>query len=382
MINVTQPSVGAEELAAIGAVFDSKWLGSGPRTEEFEAQFAEHLGVSSDNVLFLNSATSGLFLTMELVGVGPGDEVVLPSNGFIANANCVVDAGARPVFCDIDDETLNPRVEDILAVLTPRTRAVIVLHYGGYPGEVEKIAALCAERGIALIEDAAVSVASSAHGRRCGTFGDYGIWSFDARKVITTGDGGMLYVRDPEGARRARRLAYHGLEDRSSFTTAAKSQHRHLWWSFEVEDIGRRLVGNDMTAAMGMVQLRRLGGFVDRRRAIGRRYDRALAGVPGIRTPCALPEGHESTHYFYWLRFDSQEIRDGVSEDLLAQGIYTSWRYYPLHRVQRYEATQSVLPVTDAVSDTALLLPAHQDLLDDEVDQVAREVVKSVEARR
>ncbi|MFD5463179.1 DegT/DnrJ/EryC1/StrS family aminotransferase [Kitasatospora sp. NPDC127059] len=380
MINVTQPSIGAEELAAVSAVFDSKWLGYGPRTEEFEELFAQHLGVSADNVLFLNSATSGLFLTMDLIGVGPGDEVVLPSNGFIANANCVVDAGARPVFCDIDEETLNPRVEDVLAVLTPRTKAVIVLHYGGYPGEVEKIAALCAERGVALIEDAAVSVASSAHGRRCGTFGDYGIWSFDARKVITTGDGGMLYVRDPEGARRARRLAYHGLEDRSSFTTATKS--KHLWWSFEVEDIGRRLVGNDMTAAIGMVQLRRLGGFVERRRAIAQRYDRALAGVPGVRTPCAVPEGHESTHYFYWLRFDSQEIRDGVSEDLLAHDIYTSWRYYPLHRVQRYGATQTVLPVTDTVSDTALLLPAHQDLLDEEVDLVAREVIKSVEARR
>lgn len=379
MINVTQPSIGAEELAAISAVFDTKWLGSGPRVEEFEQIFAAHLGVPAENVLFLNSATSGLFLTMELVGVGPGDEVVLPSNGFIANANCVVDAGARPVFCDIGDDVPNARVEDILAVLTPRTKAVMVLHYGGYPGEVEKIAALCAERGIALIEDAAVSVASSAHGRMCGTFGDFGVWSFDSRKVITTGDGGMVYVRDPEVARRARRLAYHGLEDRSSFTTAAKSPH--LWWSFDIEDIGRRLVGNDMTAAMGKVQLGRLGEFVDRRRAIAQRYDRALAGVPGIRIPPPLPEGHLSTHYFYWVRFDSTAIRDAVSEDLLAQGIYTSWRYYPLHRIKRYGSADADLPVTELVSDTALLLPAHQDLRDEEVDLVAREVIKAVEAR-
>ncbi|MBZ6232735.1 DegT/DnrJ/EryC1/StrS family aminotransferase [Streptomyces olivaceus] len=379
MINVTQPSVGAEELAAISAVFDSKWLGSGRRTEEFEEQFAQHLGVSAESLLFLNSATSGLFLAAELLGIGPGDEVVLPSNGFIANANCVIDAGARPVFCDIDDGVLNPRAEDVVKVLTPRTKAVMVLHYGGYPGEVEKIAALCAERGVALIEDAAVSVASSAGGRMCGTFGDFGIWSFDARKVITTGDGGMLYVRDPEVARRARRLAYHGLEDRSSFTTAAKSPH--LWWSFDIEDIGRRLVGNDMTAAMGKVQLRRLPEFVGRRRAIAERYTRALSGVPGVRVPPPLPEGHLSTHYFYWVRFDTQAVRDGVSEDLLAKDIYTSWRYYPLHRVPRYGATDAVLPVTDRVSDTALLLPAHQDLLDEEVDLVAREVVEAVQAR-
>ncbi len=380
MINVTQPSIGREELAAVGAVFDSKWLGYGPRTQEFERLFAGHLGVSPDHLLFLNSATSALFLAVELLGIGPGDEVVLPSNGFIANANCVVEAGARPVFCDIDDGHLNPTAEDVAAVLTPRTKAVMILHYGGYPGDIERVAALCAARGIALIEDAAVSVASSVDGRMCGTLGDLGVWSFDSRKVITTGDGGMLYARDPAMARRARRLAYHGLEDRSSFTTAAKSPH--LWWSFDIEDVGRRLIGNDMTAAIGTVQLGKLAQFVDRRRAIGRRYDKALSGVEGIRIPPPLPVGHLSTHYFYWLRFDSTAIRDGVSEDLLDAGIYTSWRYYPLHRVRRYGATDAVLPKTDAVSDTALLLPAHQSLLDDEVDTVAEAVIKAVGARR
>ncbi|MEV5823581.1 DegT/DnrJ/EryC1/StrS family aminotransferase [Micromonospora harpali] len=379
MINVTQPSIGAEELAAITAVFDSKWLGSGPRTEEFEGLFARHLGVPAENVLFLNSATSALFLAVELLGIGPGDDVVMPSNGFVANASAVVAAGGRPVFCDIDEHHLNPSVEDVLAALTPHTRAVMVLHYGGYPGDVDKIAALCAERGIALIEDAAVSIASSVRGQMCGTFGDLGIWSLDSRKVITTGDGGVLYARDPAVAQRARRLSYHGLDDRSSFTTATKSQH--VWWSFQIEDIGRRLVGNDITAAIGTVQLGKLAGFVERRRAIGQRYDKALGGFSGIRLPPPLPEGHRSTHYFYCVRFDSQAIRDGVSEDLLANGIYTSYRYYPLHRVRRYGATDTVLPVTDAVSDTSLLLPAHQSLLDDEVDLIAQQVLAAVEAR-
>ncbi|MGP4029191.1 DegT/DnrJ/EryC1/StrS family aminotransferase [Actinomadura sp. 3N407] len=379
MINVTQPSVGAEELAAIGEVFDSKWLGYGPRTQKFEEQFARHLGVPAEHVLFLNSATSGLFLAVELLGIGPGDEVVLPSNGFVANANSVVDAGARPVFCDIDEFGLNPRLEDVAAAITPRTKAVMILHYGGYPGEVEKIAALCAERGIALIEDAAVSVASTVHDRACGTLGDFGVWSFDARKVITTGDGGMLYTRDPEVARRARRLAYHGLEDRSSFTTAAKSPH--LWWSFQIEDVGRRLIGNDMTAAMGLVQLGRLVEFVDRRRAIAARYDRAFADTPDVRVPPPLPQGHVSTHYFYWVQFDGTDTRNEVSESLLDKGIYTSYRYYPLHRVRRYGATDALLPKTDAVSDRSLLLPAHQALLDEEVDMVAQEVIKVVESR-
>lgn len=147
MINVFQPSLGEAELLALSEVFASNWLGHGPRTDEFEARFADHIGVEPDRMVFLNSGTAGLFLATELLDLGPGDEVVLPSVSFVAAANAIAATGARPVFCDVDPHGLHPTVEHVERAMTPRTRAVIVLHYGGYPGEVTGIAALCRQRG-------------------------------------------------------------------------------------------------------------------------------------------------------------------------------------------------------------------------------------------
>ncbi|GAA2617334.1 DegT/DnrJ/EryC1/StrS family aminotransferase [Actinomadura fulvescens] len=374
MINVFQPSLGEEELEAVREVFARNWLGYGPRTQTFEAEFAAHLKVERDGVLFINSCTSGLFMAMELLGLGPGDDVVLPSVNFIANANAVAVTGARPVFCDVDSRTLNPTVADIDQALTPRTKAVIVLHYGGHPGEIEGIAALCRERGVALVEDAACSIASSVSGTMCGTFGDIGVWSLDARKIITTGDGGVLWVRDPELARRAHRLAYHGMVDRSSFTAMADMRRR--WWELAIEEIGRRGIGNDVTAAIGSVQLRRLPGFVARRRAIAETYDHLLAGVEGVRTPPPLPAGHVGSYYFYWIQLDAA-IRDQVAEDLLDADIYTTFRYPPLHHTSLHHSDVD-LPRTDEAAETTLLLPIHQSLTDQDVETVVDQLAKAV----
>ncbi|MDT0453974.1 DegT/DnrJ/EryC1/StrS family aminotransferase [Streptomyces hesseae] len=378
MINVFQPSLGDEELAAVSEVFASNWLGHGPRTKAFEAEFADHLGVPPEHVLFINSATAGLFLATELLGLGPGDDVVLPSMSFVAAGNAIGATGARPVFCDVDPRTLNPTAADVERALTPATKAVLLLHYGGYPGDVAAVARLCEARGIRLIEDAACAVASAVDGRRCGTFGDLAMWSFDSMKVLVTGDGGMLYAKDADVARRARRLAYHGLEQASGFA-AAKVSHR--WWELDVKEFGRRVIGNDVTAAIGSVQLRRLPGFVERRREIAAAYDRLLAGAEGIVTPPPLPPGHSGSYYFYWVRLDAA-IRDQVAADLLERGVYTTLRYPPLHKVPAYGgATGGALPGTDEASDTTLLLPLHQGLDEADVRTVADELRRAV-ARR
>lgn len=377
MINMFQPQVGAEELEAVKAVFDSNWLGYGPRTKEFEKDFADHLGVASETMLFINSATSGLHLAMELLDIGPGDDVVFPSASFPANAHCVAGSGARPVFCDVRPHTLNPTVEDVANALTPRTKAVMVLHYGGHPGDIVAIAALCEERGIPLIEDAACAIGSSVDGTACGVRGDIGIWSFDSRKIITTGDGGMFYVRDPEMARRAHRLAYHGLDDRGAFAAMANEPRR--WWDQAIHEVGRRLIGNDLTAAIGQVQLRKLAGFIERRGEIMAEYDRLLAGTEGIVLPPQPPAGHVSTNYFYWVQLDADH-RDGVAEDLLRDGVYTTYRYPPLHKVPLFGADVE-LPGTDEAEATTLLLPLHQSLTDAEVRRVARSLITAVERR-
>lgn len=376
MINIFQPSLGADELAAVGAVFDSNWLGHGPRTAAFEKEFAAHVGVEPEHVVFINSATAGLFLVTELLGLDHGDDVVLPSISFVSAANAIASTGARTVFCDVDQHTLNPSVADVERALTPRTRAVLLLHYGGHPGEIVAIAELLRRRGVTLIEDAACAVASTADGRACGTFGDLAMWSFDAMKILVTGDGGMLYVRDAATAHRARRLAYHGLAQDSGMTSARVS---HRWWELDVQDFGRRVIGNDLTAAIGSVQLRRLPEFVARRRAVGESYDRLLSDLAGVRLPPALPAGHLSSHYFYWVQLDPA-IRDVVAADLLENDIYTTFRYPPLHKVPAYGSNVE-LPATEAAAECTLLLPLHQAIDDGDIARVTGQLRAAVERR-
>lgn len=378
MIQVFQPRLGEEELSAVAEVFASNWIGHGPRTKAFEASFAAHLGVEPDRLVFINCATAGLFLGTELLGLGEGDEVVLPSVSFVAAANAAADRGARPVFCDVDPRTLNPTAADVARVLTPRTKAVMLLHYGGRPGDVAAVADLCRERGVALIEDAACAVSSHVDGRAAGTFGDLAVWSFDAMKMLVCGDGGMLYVRDPDRAARARRLAYHGLARPSGFGQAGAASSR--WWDLDVPEVGRRIVGNDLTAAIGTVQLRRLPGFVARRKQIVELYDRELADVPGLTLPPPLPEGHHSSYYFYWVQMDPG-VRDDVARDLYAAGAYTTFRYPLLHRVPLYGATDQLLPHADEAAERTLCLPLHNQLDDSDVRTVATALRKAMEAR-
>lgn len=377
LINVFQPSLGEPELAAVREVFESNWIGRGARTERFEAEFAGHLGVGRQHLTSTNSCTEATFLAVELAGIGPGDEVVLPTVSFVGAGNAVAASGARPVFCDVDPRTLNPTVADVAAALTPRTRAVLILHYGGFPGEVAGIAALCRDRGLLLIEDAAVAVASRVDGRACGTFGDLGVWSFDHGKILVTVDGGMLYARDPGLAAQAPARAFLGLAQRSGYDQARRAGDR--WWEFEVTSFSRRSVTNDVLAAVGSVQLARLPGFVARRRQIAQRYDRGLAGLPGLRCPPPLPAGHESSYYLYWVQFDGG-IRDAVARDLYANGIYTTFRYPPLHRVAAYRSSAR-LPGAEAAAERTLLLPIHQALTDAEVDRVVGAVRDSLRAR-
>ncbi|MDY7086196.1 MAG: DegT/DnrJ/EryC1/StrS family aminotransferase [Actinomycetota bacterium] len=370
-IDVFRPSLGEQELAAVGEVFASNWLGYGPRSAAFENAFAAHLGVPAGHSLFINAATSGLFLAMELLGLKRADEVVLPSVSFVAAGNAVA-TFATPVFCDVDARTLNPTAADVERALTPRTRAVLVLHFGGRPGDIAAIAELCRARGVTLIEDAACAVASRAAGRACGTFGDLGIWSFDAMKILVTGDGGMLWARDEELAERARRLAYYGTVNASGLSQAGS---RRRWWDLDVAELGRRLIGNDITAAIGSVQLTRLAGFVERRGEVARRYDEALGGL--VETPPPLPEGHRDSNYFYWIQLAADQ-RDKLAADLLQAGIYTTFRYPALHRVPIYGATHQELPGTDRAADRTLLLPLHQAITDDDVDRIVAVVRRSL----
>ncbi len=383
LINLVQPTLGEAELAAVREVFASNWVGRGPRTSAFEGAFAQHLGVDPGQVTAMSSCTSATFVAVDLLGVGPGDEVVLPTVSFVGVGNAIRARGATPVFCDVDPRTLNPRAEHIEAVLNPRTAAVVILHYGGAPGEVVEIARLCAQRGVPLLEDAALAVASSVDGQACGTFGDLAVWSFDHAKVMVTVDGGMLWARDPALAECAEQLAYLGLTQPGAGMSGSSSFHSGFvhagdggsrWWDYDVVAYTTRSTTNDVLSAIGLVQLERLGGSVSRRAEVAHAYDALLQGVPGVVTPPALPAGHVTSHFAYWVQFDDG-IRNAVARALLDRGIYTTFRYPLMHRIPAY-GSQARLGAAEHAAEHTLLMPIHQSLSDADVDRVVAELVE------
>jgi aminotransferase len=363
-INVFQPSLQQEEAEAVARVFASNWLGRGAVTAEFERRFAEHLNVDNALVRSISCCTEGLFQSIALIGAEPGDEVILPSISYVGAANAIAAAGARPIFCDVDPRTLNATAEGIAAGVTSRTRAVLILHYGGLPCEMDAICSLVEDRRLALIEDSACSVASTYRGRACGTFGDIGLWSFDSVKILSTGDGGMIYCRDPRMAEQAERQLYLGLTTASGFANTAPRR----WWEFDVTYPGRRALMNDITSAIGLAQLTKLPGFIDRRRQIHAFYDDALGGLGWLRTPPPPPEHADSSYYMYWVQ-TPPDIRDRLAMHLRTQGIYSTFRYLPLHRL-RFYGTPDALPCAETAADTTLCIPIHQAMSDDDTHRV------------
>lgn len=370
MINVFQPALQSEELAAVQRVFASNWIGKGRETARFEQAFAQHLATDPALVRSVNSCTEGLFQAMSLLEIGAGDEVILPTISFVGAGNAVVASGATPVFCDVDCRTLNPTAEMIEAHITPRTRAVMVLHYGGVPCDVDALCRLTEEHGIALIEDCACSVASRWRGRACGTFGHVAVWSFDAMKILVTGDGGMIHCRTPELAERAERLLYLGLQTKSGLSSGADSR----WWEFDIDSPSRRSITNDIASAIGIEQLQKIPGFIQRRREIYNAYHAALANEGWLQGPPPLPAAVDSSYYFYWIQTEPA-LRDQLAQYLREHDIYTTFRYYPLHWVEFYNS-QGAFPGAERAANGTLCLPLHQSLSDADVDQVVDSVVR------
>ena len=364
MINVFEPALRAEELEAVKKVFESNWVGKGRVTDQFESQFAGFLGVERNLIRSVSCCTEGLFQAMAMIGAAPGDEVILPTISFVGAANAVAAYGARPVFCDVDPRTLNPTAELIERKITSKTKAVIILHYGGVPCDMDEICDLVRDRGLCLVEDNACSVASRYRGQACGTFGDFGSWSFDAMKILVAGDGGMMYCKSPERAQQAEELVYLGLLTKSGFSTANEGR----WWEFEIGGFGRRAIMNDISSAIGLEQLKKLSGFIARRKQIHESYDRLLSDLTWLQVPPEIPEYVESSYYFYWLQIPSG-VRDRLAKYLRENDIYTTFRYYPLHWVKLYDSA-GALPNAETSAQETLCIPIHQSLTDSQLEKI------------
>ena len=366
MINIYQPSLGQEELDAIERVFKSNWLGKGKLTEKFVETFSLKLKSHPNNFKTICSCTEGLFQSMNILEIEEGDEVILPSISFIGAANAIVSRGAKPIFCDVDSRTLNVSADDIEKNITKKTKAVIILHYAGVPCDMDEIVDLCDKHNIKLIEDNANSPISKYNNQFTGTIGDIGLWSFDAMKILVMGDGGLVYCKDLELAKRLDYEAYLGLKSASGFSNSIDTK----WWEFDIELPGRRVIINDVTAAIGLEQLKKLDAFISRRKEIHTMYNNALKHMDWIDVPQEIPANKESSYYMYHIQTDK---RDDLARHLKDNGVYTSFRYYPLHKVKYYDDGLS-LKNTEEVMDRTLCLPLHQSLTDDEVNYICDQI--------
>jgi len=368
MINVFQPTLGKEELESIRKVFESNWVGKGKLVSEFEQIFAEHLGSTEKNVITTNSCSEGLFSSMYLCEIKPNDEVILPTISFVGAGNAVCANGSKMILCDVDKRTLNARAEDIEKVITKKSKAILLLHYGGIPCEMDDIMALADSYHLKVIEDCAAGVCSSYKGRALGTFGDMGMWSFDAMKILVCGDGAILHFRDPQVRDRAEKLLYFGLEAKSGYENSVAQK----WWEFDVSCFGHRAIMNDITAAIALAQYSKLPLYMQKRSAVHKFYDDNLKGIPWLDLPPPIPNGCTTSYYFYHVQLNNG-LRDHLAKFLRDNGIYTTYRYFPLHRVPGYHTT-GAFPNADYAADNTLCLPIHQSLSTEDLELIVEKI--------
>ena len=367
MIQVFSNSLGERETKAVERVLKSRWLGRGEECAGFEAEFAEH--ICSRRSLLFNNCTSATLCLLRALGIQDGDEVIIPSVQFLGVANCIIQAGAVPVFADVDPYTLDILPQEIDRLISAKTKAVFILHYGGHPAPIRDIRA--AAHGIFLLEDAANAVSSRYHGVPCGTLGDGGVWSFDAMKILSMGDGGALWTSHGWAWEWAECYRYFGFTPKTTSGTDGMRKGQDRWWEFGLTAISERHISNDVLASMGRVQLAKLPFFITARQRIWETYQAELSDIGDLILPPEPETDCETSYYLYWIQ---TKERDRLARYLADHGVYTTFRYYPLHRVKRYDAYRRhagvSLPNADLAADRTLCIPLHQNLTETEIGQI------------
>jgi len=373
MIPLARPCFGREEEEAVRDVLRSGWVAQGPTTEAFEGEFAAGVGVP--HAIAVSSATTALHLAVIAAGAGPGDEVIVPSYTFPATANAVLYEGATPVLVDVDAATLNVDVDQVRAALGPRTKAVIGVHLFGFPCEIETLVALCRERGVFLIEDAACAIGTSVSGRAAGSFGDVACFSLHARKVVTSGEGGVLTTRDAQLARLLKSLRSHGA-DRAADARHAEglapppARHVRIGYNYRLSDV---------QSAIAREQLKKLPTFVRERDEIARAYDEAFRDLAGLRLPPRRDGAVHSFQSYVVVLEPGAPIEPLPFQDALARaGISTRIGTYAVHR-EPYWAKRAAgeLPRSREAAERSVALPIFNGMAAGDRQRVI-EAVRSV----
>ena len=358
--------LGDEELAGITEVLRSKWLTMGEKTGEFERRFAAFVGVP--HALAMNSATAALHVALAALDIGPGDDVVVPTLTFVATANAVRYCGARPVFADIASmDCWNIDATTIEAALTPATRAVVVVHYAGFPCDMPAIMALARARGLAVVEDVAHAPGALLDGKAMGAWGDAGCFSFFSNKNMTTAEGGMLTTQRQDIAERARKLRSHGM------TTLTLDRHKGHAFDYDVVELGYNYRMSELNAALGLVQLGRLESGNRRRAELVGAYRERLARISGLSVPFTTSIGTSSHHLMPVLLPEGTDRHD-VMAHMKEQGIQTSIHYRPIDTFTAYVAAglgpSTAVPRSHAVGSRVVTLPLYPSMSMVQLDHV------------
>lgn len=368
-IPFARPDITEEEVSAVSAVLRSGWLSVGPKTKEFEQRFAEYVG--APEAAAVNSGTSGLHLALLALGVGPGDEVIVPSYTFTASAATVVHCGATPRLVDVEPAHLNIDPNRVEEAITPRTKAIMVVHFGGRACDLEAIGELARKHGLGVVEDAAHALPSRAPWGLVGGGPNVVVFSFYATKPLATGEGGMVTSGVPSLMEKIRLMSLHGM--------SRDAWKRYLTggsWFYEVISPGFKYNMGDVQAALGLVQLSRVRDMVDRRVGIARKYAAGLGDCPEVEIP-SMEDAEGNSWHLYALRLNLERLRVGRNEfieNLAARGVGTGVHFIPLHLHPYYRdalnVTPAMFPVSQREYEREISLPIYSSMTDDEIDYV------------
>jgi dTDP-4-amino-4,6-dideoxygalactose transaminase len=375
------PDITQAEIDEVADTLRSGWLTTGPKTKEFERRFAEYVG--AHHAVAVNSCTAALHVSLAAAGIGPGDEVIVPTMTFCATANVVIHLGATPVIVDVEADTLNMSPRGLEAAITPRTKAVIPVHLYGHPADLDRIGAIARANQLLVVEDAAHAVAAEWCGRRIGSISAATAFSFYAIKNLTTGEGGMITTDDTEYAAKMRVFSLHGITH-----DAWKRYSSEGSWYYEVAFPGFKCNLSDIQSSLGLHQLARLEDMIRRRSELVARYNDGLSSLLEIERPSARPGVRHAWHlYAIRLRLEMLKIdRAQFIECLKAEGIGTSVHFIPLHRQPYYRdclgLTPTDYPVADAAYQRLISLPLFTRMTERDVDDVIEAVRRLVERYR
>ncbi len=368
MIPIAKPYLTKDEAQAAYDTILSGWITQGPKVAEFEEKFAKYIGV--EHAIAVSNCSTALHLTMIVAGIKEGDEVICPSMSFIATANCIKYVGATPVFVEVNND-YNLDIEDVKRKITSKTKAILIVHQLGLPVEIDEFSILCKERNLLLIEDAACAIGSSYKGKKIGSHSDLVCFSFHPRKVISTGDGGMITTSNKEYSDRIRLLRQHGM----SVNDRTRYESNKVIFEEYVE-VGYNYRMTDIQASVGIKQLEKLDWIVEQRREIAKKYYEGLKDLTTIVLPCE-PKNKifNFQTYSIILKENSKINRDELMQKLLDNGIASRKGVTTIHREKAYSHCKVSLPISEDLSDRSIIIPLFVPMSDEDVNFVIHHLV-------